>query len=396
MSQLLDLLNQFTHQHDQNRLVYNQDWLSNQRALILLGQRNGATATVDDYGNVYLDFPGQMNDRPVATGSHMDTVKHGGRYDGLYGVLGGFCAIQQIYEQHGIPKHPLRLISFSEEEGSRFPATFTGSKYYTGTLQTEVISDKQGITFDEARRLAVTQLQQLPHVKTQRVALPVTFTELHIEQGPRLAESHKKIGLVTGIVAQKRYEVTVYGQANHAGTTPMAQRQDAIAIASLLMTKLYTLATNEAEYLTFTIGEIYVSPNVSNVVAESCRFTIDCRTNTDYQLKRFVAQMMQLIAQVNQVTITETLQVAASRLSVDLLTQNVTLAKQMNYPFQTLFSGAGHDSQIMSQFVPTTMIFVPSEAGISHAPTEYTKPADLLIGVSLLSASLFAQANGVW
>jgi allantoate deiminase len=162
------------------------------------------------------------------------------------------------------------------------------------------------------------------------------------------------------------------------------------------MTKLYTLATNEAEYLTFTIGEIHVSPNVSNVVAESCRFTIDCRTNTDYQLKRFVAQMMQLIAQVNQVTITETLQVAASRLSVDLLTQNVTLAKQMNYPFQTLFSGAGHDSQIMSQFVPTTMIFVPSEAGISHAPTEYTKPADLLTGVSLLSASLFAQANGVW
>lgn len=394
MSQLLGLLNQFTHQYDQNRLVYNQDWLANQRDLILLGQRNGAKATVDDYGNVYLDFPGQMNDRPVATGSHMDTVKHGGRYDGLYGVLGGFCAIQQLYEQHGIPKHPLRLISFSEEEGSRFPAAFTGSKYYTGTLQTEELLDNQGITFEEARHVAVTQLQHLPHVKSRNVALPVTFTELHIEQGPRLVESHKKIGLVTGIVAQNRYEVTVHGQANHAGTTPMVQRQDAIAIASLLMTKLYALATNVAENLTFTIGEIHVSPNVSNVVAESCRFTIDCRANTDDQLMTFVTQMMQIIEQSKRTSVIETLHVSATRLSDDLLTQNAALATQMNYSFQTLFSGAGHDSQIMGQFVPTTMIFVPSEAGISHAPTEYTKSADLLMGVSLLANSLFVQANG--
>ncbi|WP_257607258.1 Zn-dependent hydrolase [Weissella sagaensis] len=394
MSQLLDLLNQFTHQHDQNRLVYNQDWLSNQRALILLGQRNGATATVDDYGNVYLDFPGQMNDRPVATGSHMDTVKHGGHYDGLYGVLGGFCAIQQLYEQHGIPKHPLRLISFSEEEGSRFPAAFTGSKYYTGTLQAEKLLDNQGITFDAARHLAVTQLQNLPYVKTQRVSLPVTFTELHIEQGPRLAESHKKIGLVTGIVAQKRYEVTVHGQANHAGTTPMIQRQDAIATASALMAKLYALAAKAAEDLTFTIGEIHVSPNVSNVVAESCRFTIDCRANTDDQLTAFVTQMLQLLEQSKRTSVIETLCVSATRLSDDLRMQNAALATQMNYSYQTLFSGAGHDSQIMSSFVPTTMIFVPSEAGISHTPTEYTKSADLLMGVSLLANSLFVQANG--
>lgn len=394
MTQLLDLLDQFTHQHDQNRLVYNQDWLANQRDLIFLGQRCGATAIVDDYGNVYLDFPGQINDQPVATGSHMDTVKYGGRYDGLYGVLGGFCAIQQLYEQHGIPKHPIRLISFSEEEGSRFLAAFTGSKYYTGTLQIEKLLDNQGITFDEARRLAVTQLQHLPYVKAQHVALPVTFTELHIEQGPRLAQNNKKIGLVTGIVAQNRYEVTVHGQANHAGTTPMAQRQDAIATASLLMTKLYALAADTAEDLTFTIGEIHVSPNVSNVVAESCRFTIDCRANTNDQLMIFVTKMLQLLEQSKRTSVIETLHVPATRLSDDLLTQNAALATQMNYSYQTLFSGAGHDSQIMSSFVPTTMIFVPSEAGISHAPAEYTKPADLLTGVTLLSASLFMQANG--
>lgn len=394
MTQLLDLLDQFTHQHDQNRLVYNQDWLANQRDLIFLGQRYGATVTVDDYGNVYLDFPGKMNDQPVATGSHMDTVKHGGRYDGLYGVLGGFCAIQQLYEQHGIPNHPIRLISFSEEEGSRFPAAFTGSKYYTGNLQAEKLLDNQGITFDAARHLAVTQLQNLPYVKAQRVALPVTFTELHIEQGPRLAQSHKKIGLVSGIVAQNRYAVTVHGQANHAGTTPMAQRQDAIATASLLIAKLYALAAKAAEDLTFTIGEIHVSPNVSNVVAESCRFTIDCRANTDDQLTAFVTQMLQLIEQSKRTSVIETLCVPATQLSDDLRIQNAALATQMNYSYQTLFSGAGHDSQIMSSFVPTTMIFVPSEAGISHAPAEYTKPADLLSGVTLLSASLFMQANG--
>ena len=278
--QLADLLNQFNTTADtgQNRLVYSEQWLHNQKTLILLGQKYGAKAIVDDYGNVSLDFPGQEATLPIATGSHMDTVRQGGRYDGLYGVLGGFCAIQKVYQQGGLPKKPLRLISFSEEEGSRFPAAFTGSKHYTGQQQqVAALVDETSITFTQARENAIKQLQSMPDVRRQRAPLPANFTELHIEQGPRLAQAHQPIGLVTGIVAQNRYNVTVHGQANHAGTTPMAQRQDAIATASHLMARLYDLVDQSSNSLTFTIGEIRVSPNVSNVIAESCTFTIDCR-----------------------------------------------------------------------------------------------------------------------
>ena len=394
--QLADLLNQFNTTADtgQNRLVYSEQWLHNQKTLIVLGQKYGAKATVDDYGNVSLDFPGQEATLPIATGSHMDTVWQGGRYDGLYGVLGGFCAIQKVYQQGGLPKKPLRLISFSEEEGSRFPAAFTGSKHYTGQQQqVAALVDETGITFAQARENAIKQLQAIPGVRQQRAPLPVSFTELHIEQGPRLSQAHQSIGLVTGIVAQNRYNVTVHGQANHAGTTPMAQRQDAIATASRLMASLYDLADNSSNSLTFTIGEIHVSPNVSNVIAESCTFTIDCREESDERLATFLSAMNTVIKQFDNVTIEQTLHVPATLLSQALRKQNAEIATQMKFPFRELFSGAGHDSQIMSTVVPTAMIFVPSKAGISHAPAEYTKMSDLLIGVALLTASLSAQAN---
>ncbi|WP_258088319.1 Zn-dependent hydrolase [Weissella fangxianensis] len=393
--QLADLLNQFNTTADtgQNRLVYSEQWVHNQQTLILLGQNHGAQAMVDDYGNVSLDFPGQEETLPIATGSHMDTVRQGGRYDGLYGVLGGFCAIQKMYQQGDLPKKPLRLISFSEEEGSRFPAAFTGSKYYTGQQQqVAALVDETGITFEQARSNAVKQLQAM-NVRRQRAPLPASFTELHIEQGPRLAQAHQPIGLVTGIVAQNRYKVTVHGQANHAGTTPMAQRQDAIATASRLMASLYDLADKSSNSLTFTIGEIRVSPNVSNVIAESCTFTIDCREESDERLATFLSAMNTVIKQFDNVTVEQTLHVPATLLSQALRQRNAKIATQMKFPFQELFSGAGHDSQIMNTVVPTTMIFVPSKTGISHAPAEHTKMSDLLIGVALLTASLSAQAN---
>jgi allantoate deiminase len=393
--QLGDLLDQFNISDEvgQNRLVYNQQWLRNQQALILLGQEHDAQATVDDYGNVSLDFPGQEISAPIATGSHMDTVRQGGRYDGLYGVLGGFCAIQKLYQQGHLPKKPLRLISFSEEEGSRFPAAFTGSNYYTGHQQVTPLVDEMGITFDQARRDAVRQLQTIPGVRRQRAPLPASFTELHIEQGPRLAQAHQSLGLVTGIVAQDRYDVTVYGRANHAGTTPMAQRQDAMATASHLMAELYDLANKSSKSLSFTIGEIHVSPNVSNVIAERCTFSIDCREESDERLATFLTDMQVVIQHFENVTVKQTLHVPATLLSQALRKQNAEIATRMNFPFQELFSGAGHDSQIMSTVTPTAMIFVPSEAGISHAPTEYTKMSDLLYGVALLATSLSIQAN---
>ncbi|KRK39443.1 M20 family metallo-hydrolase [Loigolactobacillus bifermentans] len=391
---LTELLAQFNvaDKSGQNRLVYNAAWQANQQRLIQLGQEFGAKVTVDDYGSVYLDFPGSQPGLAVATGSHMDTVQHGGQYDGLYGVLGGLCAIEQLRQTYDRPRKTLRLIAFSEEEGSRFPAAFTGSKFYLGQPQTQPLLDDAGISFETARQQAVTPLQALPQVHTKRPALPATFTELHIEQGPRLKLAHKAIGLVTGIVAQRRYVVTVHGQANHAGTTPMIHRQDAVQRASALMTHLYDVAQQGSASLTFTIGAITVHPNVDNVIAGECRFTVDCRDETDAKLTQFTQQLDACVAADPQVTLTPTLTVSATRLSHALLRQNELLAQELGLPYEQLFSGAGHDSQIMYTAVPTTMLFVPSDNGVSHCPEEHTSAADLAKGVALLAASLYQQA----
>lgn len=380
----------------QNRLVYTPNWVAAQQALIQFGQSIGMQARVDDYGTVYLDLPGQTNAPAIATGSHMDTVANGGRYDGLYGVLGGLHAIATLQQTHGQPERPLRLISFSEEEGSRFPATFSGSKHYTGLAETTAITDPSGVNFDDARQTAVQQLLTLPDVRHERPALPASFTELHIEQGPRLVQHQAQIGLVTGIVGQRRFTVTVSGTANHAGTTPMDQRHDALQVAVNLIHELAQIAKTLSPTLTFTVGQFDVSPNTANVIPGQVAFTIDCRHTIDGILDQFEMQLTHLTTNHPDHTLTITVDRWVHDRPVqlaDVLCQlNQKLADQLGLTSMQLASGAGHDSMIMSQFVPTTMLFVPSVNGISHAPEERTEFTDLQTGIKLLTASLHAQA----
>lgn len=388
-------LDQFTvaSTDGQNRLVYNAQWRHNQQQLLRLGHHLGATSAVDFIGNVCLDFPGQChNARPIMTGSHMDTVAMGGKYDGLYGILGGLCAIQQIIAHHGRPHNPLRLISFSEEEGSRFPAAFTGSRYFTHHTTPTGLIDANGQSFDHARYQAVQALHSLADRVVPTFSPAQSFTELHIEQGPRLANAHRSIGLVQGIVAQQRFIVTVTGQSNHAGTTPMSGRQDAVEIGCTLISQIYQLAHHQASDLRVTIGQLTVHPNTSNVIAGEVRFSIDLRHHDDLQVARFVAYLSKLIASQPQATIASTLQVPATLLAPTMLQANRLCAQQLGLSALELFSGAGHDSQIVSQTTPTAMIFVPSQGGISHSPDEFTALSDLVRGSQVLAASLYTQA----
>lgn len=380
----------------QNRLVYTPNWVAAQQALIQFGQTIGLQISVDDYGTVYLDLPGQTTEPAIATGSHMDTVANGGRYDGLYGVLGGLHAIATLQQTYGQPKRPLRLIAFSEEEGSRFPTTFSGSKHYTGLAETDPITDPSGVDFSDARIPAVQQLLSLPGVTHQRPTLPASFTELHIEQGPRLIQHHAQIGLVTGIVGQRRFTVTVTGTANHAGTTPMDQRHDALQAAVDLIHDLAKVAQTLSPSLTFTVGQFNVSPNTANVIPGQVIFTIDCRHTIDGILDQFEMQLTHMTANYHDHALTITVERWVHdrpvQLADHLCQLNQKLADQLGLSSMQLASGAGHDSMIMSQFVPTTMLFVPSIDGISHAPEERTELSDLQTGINLLTASLHAQA----
>ncbi|MGF2384927.1 M20 family metallo-hydrolase [Lentilactobacillus otakiensis] len=380
----------------QNRLVYSPTWIEAQKQVIQWALQLGLTVTVDDFGTAYMDIPG--TDHPgqvIATGSHIDTVAQGGRFDGLYGVLGGMQAIENLLATEGQPKQTLRLISFSEEEGSRFPDTFTGSKHYTGAKINLSMTDPDGIHFDDARQSAVAQLN-LPGVKHDLPDLPATFTELHIEQGPRLIDHQLQIGLVTAIVGQRRFTVTVKGIANHAGTTPMDERADALEMAVTLISQLRDQVHQLDSGLTFTVGEMHISPNTSNVIPGLVTFTIDTRNNDEQILDNFEQIIHQVVAQHQEPKITSTVNRWAksdvTHLDNQLLAANQKAADKLGFSSTQLASGAGHDSQIMAKVTRTTMIFVPSIDGISHAPEENTGQVDLLHGVELLTESLHQQA----
>lgn len=381
----------------QNRLVYTPYWVAAQQALIKFAVDQKLTVSVDDYGTVYVDLPGQTTASPaIATGSHMDTVVHGGKYDGLYGVLGGLSALLQLRDKYGQPRQTLRVISFSEEEGSRFPVTFSGSKHYAGIIDVTGITDNAGISIDSARATAVSQLQREPGVSRSLPDLPQSFTELHIEQGPRLNNQGKTIGLVKAIVGQRRFSVTIIGAANHAGTTPMNVRKDALQTAVQLISRLNQLATATDPLLTFTVGHLEISPNTSNVIPGQVIFSVDCRHADDRILDTFEMQLRNAVNQATAPGITTAISRWVSDkpvpLAAPLLAANRVLATRLGYDPVVMVSGAGHDSEIMSRVTPTTMIFVPSVAGISHAPEELTAPADLTAGIALLTASLHQQA----
>lgn len=393
----LATINQFkTNEVGQNRLVYSPTWVEAQRQVIKWGLELGFQVSVDDFGTAYLDMPGTTEPETViATGSHIDTVAQGGQYDGLYEVLGGLQAIENLVVEFGRPQKTLRLISFSEEEGSRFPDTFTGSKHYTGQQVDLTMKDPAGIQFDDARKQAVIKLM-LAGVHHQLPDLPDTFTELHIEQGPRLIDHGLQIGLVTGIVGQRRYTVTVKGIANHAGTTPMNDRADALQHAVDLIVALREQARRLNPDLTFTVGEMHISPNTSNVIPGLVTFTVDCRNSDEAVLDQFERLLQQTVEAPGNPRITSSANRWAksdvTQLDRQLLESNQAIANQLGFKSIQLASGAGHDSQIMAKHTRTTMIFVPSINGISHAPAENTSQEDLLRGVELLSASLHQQA----
>lgn len=393
----LDTINAFSKgEIGQNRLVYSPTWIRAQQQVINWGLQLGFDVTVDDLGTTYMDIPGTVHpDQIIAAGSHIDTVAQGGQFDGLYGVLGGLQAIENLLETVGRPKKTLRLISFSEEEGSRFPDTFTGSKHYTGQEINLTMTDPNGVAFEEARRNAVAKLN-LPGIKIGRPELPSTFTELHIEQGPRLIDHHLQIGLVTSIVGQRRFTVTVKGIANHAGTTPMDERADALEMAVTLISDLRRKAHQLDSGMTFTVGEMHISPNTSNVIPGLVTFTVDTRHNNETVLDQFEQIINQVVEQSQDTNITNSVNRWAksnvTHLDDQLLAANQEIANRLGFSSAQLASGAGHDSQIMAKVTRTTMIFVPSINGISHAPEENTSQEDLLRGVELLTESLHQQA----
>ncbi|WP_426250316.1 Zn-dependent hydrolase [Paenibacillus pabuli] len=388
------------------RLLYDQAWCEAQHALAAKMQEKGLAPEFDQSGNLYGTLHGtgpregtDMEDPPIVTGSHMDTVVHGGKYDGAYGVAAGVLALAYLQSQFGAPKRTLQVVSLCEEEGSRFPFAYWGSRSITGVTRLEEVQhlkDQEGITLAEAMRDAGFGLDRKYRPAAKKYG---AFIELHIEQGQVLERLGHSIGIVTDIVGQKRFSITVSGEANHAGTTPMSWRKDALAGAAEMITVVRSIALEAGEPLVATVGRVTADPGVGNVVASRAVFSLDIRHIRQESIDRCWQQLLQefsRIAAEQQLGLNweEHLSVTPIPMNEQITSDIRDICEMEQLSYMHMPSGAGHDSQIFQPACPTAMIFVPSQNGISHNPLEYTAEEDLMNGFRVLVQLLYKYGYG--
>ena len=324
---------------------------------------------------------------PVMSGSHIDTVRTGGRFDGCYGVLAALEVIETCQQAGVTPTRPLAVGIFTDEEGARFAPDMLGSLVYVGGMPLEEALDVIAIDGaklgDELVRIGYSGVAPCPGL------VPPAFVELHIEQGPMLEANGVRIGAVTSVQGISWQEVTIMGQSNHAGTTPMSLRHDPALVAAEITVFLRQLAKEMGGDQVCTVGKVDIHPNLTNVVAAKATITLDVR-NTDEELLRFaeskIAEYLKVVASAEGVKIT-TRELARFEPVVfdDRVIDCVErIAKDQGNSVQRMPSGAGHDAQMLARVCPSGMIFVPSVKGISHNPAEFTETEDLIAGANIL------------
>jgi len=358
------------------------------------GAAAGFAVRQDAVGNVFIRREGTRADlEPILTGSHLDTVKTGGAYDGAYGVVAAICALE-ILESRGIATaHPLEAVAWVGEEGSRFPLGCLGSSVFCGIKSADealAIVGDDGIALRDA--LARDDGGSLPGIAQRGDRDVAGYLELHVEQGPLLEEAGVQLGVVTAIFGQRRLRATVEGVSGHAGTVPMRLRADALCAASELVLVLDGAARAEPEAVA-TVGRMIVEPNGTNVVPGRVAFSLDLRAPDEASLDRIEAAFRAAVADVTQRRGVKVAVEAFERRKPTPMTASLraaihAVAKALGRPAIDVPSGAGHDAMSLGTIVPTAMIFVPSIGGRSHVAEERTAPADLELGVEALAAAL--------
>ena len=355
----------------------------------------GLVVEIDAIGNVFGTWKVGAG-APVMTGSHIDTVRTGGIYDGNLGVIAGLEVIETLQSAGVEPQRPITVAVFTDEEGARFAPDMLGSLVYVGGLGLEAALDTTAIDGlrlgDELERIGYAGSLPCPG------ATPHAFIEYHIEQGPVLEVENQQIGVVTGVQGISWQEIVINGQSNHAGTTPMSMRHDPAYAASMIGVFLRELASSMGGNQVCTVGRIELVPNLINVVPKSATVTVDIR-NTDEELLQHAESTF--LDFLNRLASTEGVQISTRRLArfepvvfddgvLDLIERESAAlgATSMRLP-----SGAGHDAQMLARICPTGMIFTQSHKGLSHNPAEHTD-ADLLeLGANVLLATMLALAN---
>lgn len=358
----------------------------------------GLTITIDQIGNVVATRPGLQDGPPVMTGSHIDTVATGGRYDGNLGVLAGLEVIETLNEQGIQTQHPLAVAFFTNEEGARFHPDMMGSWVFSGGLPVATALATVGTdgttVQDNLNRIGYAGV-------TPCGCSPVrAFVELHVEQGPVLEREGVQIGAVTGVQGMSWKEYIIQGVSNHAGTTPMHLRHDAGYGASAIAVAARELATSMGGNQVATVGAIHLKPGLVNVIAKEARLTIDLRNTDEAQLQQaeaVMAERIEAIASTEGLTINSHSLARFQPVDFDptLVEQVAHTAQRLGLSVKPMPSGAGHDAGMIAAIAPTAMIFVPSVHGISHNVKEYTAPEDLDNGANVLLQVLLQLAQSI-
>lgn len=387
------------------RVAFTNEEQACSHAFMRLCKNEGLEIRMDYCGNIIARREGKQKDLPpVVIGSHLDTVYQGGKYDGVVGVTAGLEVIKRLNEQKLETEHPIEIISFACEESSRFGVSTVGSKAMAGTLQKEKyrhLKDKDGITFEKALSLCALRFDQLDLASraTERFQ---AFFELHIEQGPILMNTNKKIGIVTGIAAPVRFIIEVKGAASHSGTTPMNMRKDALLGASELALALEEAAKEEQHNGTVaTIGVLSIPMGAMNVVPGTVEMKVDIRSTSTASRNKVLTALLKKMEDVQErrgltIISQEISKEEPVQLSKELTLQIEKICLEKKLPYQWMQSGAGHDAMNMTSFGPVGLIFIPSLNGISHHPDEHTDLDDILIGIDVLEAAVLQQAIAVY
>ena len=357
----------------------------------------GCNVRVDAMGNLFARRPSRDESLPpVVAGSHLDTQPTGGKFDGVYGVLAGLEVVRALNDANQTTRRPLELVVWTNEEGSRFSPAMVGSGVWSGEFSLEYghsRTDKDGVSIGEELK----RLGYLDQVSVIEKDVAAAF-ELHIEQGPILENEGLTIGVLTGVQGMHWYDLTLEGNACHAGPTPMEDRRDPMMGLHSIMKRYYALATEHAPWGRITFGDIRLDPGSRNTVPEKIVLSIDMRHPEQGVLDEMDERLRSIAAEeADRFGLGYSLHdewrspaiefddecVAAVQSAVDLL----------GYSNKKMVSGAGHDSVYVSRVAPTGMIFVPCEDGLSHNEEENAKPEDLEAGCNVLLHAMLQRAN---
>lgn len=359
------------------RLGFSEEYFKSIELLEKYAKEKGFLTNKDKVGNLFITYNPNNSDEFIMIGSHMDTVKSGGLYDGALGVMAALEVLETLKDEKENLNYGIIAAAFNSEESSNIGGTF-GSRTACNRndLDSKDLEEKikeVGLTIDDLRE-SVFDFSKV-----------IGFLELHIEQGGILEHKKLEIGVVDGIVGITRYNVILKGESNHAGTTPMSLRKDPVRKVSTVLDELYKEASKFDQPFVMTVGDIKVRPGMYNIIPNEVEIFIEVRDINQNNIDEFFGNIRTFLQNnVDNYDFVKNVEKPSVHLDTNIINNIEDACKELGFNYQIMSSGAGHDAKEISHIVPTGLIFIPSKDGISHSPKEYSSPEEIEKGLDLL------------